>query len=167
MNTTITDSSIRNRKKLSYANFAERLTITIPTLWLGFVLSISFMEAWLKFQAEGVTQIIGLNIGRLVFSALNKVELLFLIVLTVSTFKTIWSDKNKIQRNILMLLISILLIQTFYLLPSLDQRATMIINGTSPSESHLHLFYVVLEIVKVVSLGFFSHNTLIILNEQY
>jgi len=45
---------------------------------MGFVLSISFMEAWLKFQAEGVTQAIGLSIGRLVFGALNKVEWFFL-----------------------------------------------------------------------------------------
>ncbi len=56
-------------------SFSQRVSITIPILWLGFVLSISFMEAWLKFQAEGVTQVIGLNIGRLVFGTLNKVEL--------------------------------------------------------------------------------------------
>ena len=55
--------------------FSKKILIVTPILWLGFVLSISFMEAWLKFQAEGVTQIIGLSIGRLVFNALNKVEL--------------------------------------------------------------------------------------------
>jgi len=53
-------------------SFSQRVGVTIPILWLGFVLSISFMEAWLKFQAEGVTQVIGLSIGRLVFGVLNK-----------------------------------------------------------------------------------------------
>ena len=36
-------------------------------LWIGFVSAISFMEAWLKFRAPGVTLTLGLGIGRLVF----------------------------------------------------------------------------------------------------
>jgi len=71
-------------------SFKRRTTIIISVLWLGFVLSISFMEAWLKFQAEGVTQVIGLSIGKLVFGALNKVEIFFLILLLVSSFKRYW-----------------------------------------------------------------------------
>lgn len=46
-----------------------------PT-WLGMVLGISFLETPLKFRAPGVTLQIGLGIGRLVFRALNAVELL-------------------------------------------------------------------------------------------
>ena len=64
--------------------FSKKILIVTPILWLGFVLSISFMEAWLKFQAEGVTQIIGLSIGRLVFNALNKVELFFFANLLIA-----------------------------------------------------------------------------------
>lgn len=30
-------------------------------LWIGFVLAISFMEAWLKFQAPGITLALGRN----------------------------------------------------------------------------------------------------------
>jgi hypothetical protein len=36
---------------------------------IGFLGAISFMEAWLKFKAPGVT--LPISIGRLVFSALN------------------------------------------------------------------------------------------------
>ena len=39
--------------------------------WIGFVCAISFLEAWLKFRAPGVTVPIGLGIGRLVFGALK------------------------------------------------------------------------------------------------
>ena len=42
-------------------------------LWIGFVCAISFMEAWLKFRAPGISVPLGLGIGRLVFNALNKV----------------------------------------------------------------------------------------------
>jgi hypothetical protein len=43
-------------------------------VWVGLVLAISFLEAPLKFRAPGVTIPIGLGIGRLVFRALNTVE---------------------------------------------------------------------------------------------
>jgi len=36
-------------------------------VWIGFVCAISFMEAWLKFRAPGITVPLGLGIGRLVF----------------------------------------------------------------------------------------------------
>ncbi|MDY0090288.1 MAG: hypothetical protein RBR78_07970, partial [Flavobacteriaceae bacterium] len=53
------------------------IALTASFLWIGFVCAISFMEAWLKFRAPGVTIPLGLGIGRLVFNALNKVEWIF------------------------------------------------------------------------------------------
>ncbi len=138
---------------------SNKLTISIPLLWLGFVLSISFMEAWLKFQAEGVTLAIGLSVGKLIFFALNKVELLFLLVIGILTFR-----KQSLQRkhlvNILVWLMVILLIQTFYLLPALNQRAEMIISGNPPTTSFFHIYYIFLEVLKVIALLIFSHLTL-------
>lgn len=141
-------------------SFGSRIRVTIPILWLGFVLSISFMEAWLKFLAEGVTQAIGLSIGRLVFGTLNKIEWFFMVVLIVSNFKSNRFSKEKTLRNIVSTLVVILLLQTFYLLPALDQRAEMIINGIEPSASYFHFYYVFLELLKVVLLGIFTHQTL-------
>ncbi len=50
-------------------------------MWMGFICAISFMEAWLKFRAPGVTVPIGLGIGKLVFGALNRVEWVFALVI--------------------------------------------------------------------------------------
>ncbi|EMY80532.1 hypothetical protein pgond44_11126 [Psychroflexus gondwanensis ACAM 44] len=141
-------------------SFSQRVGVTIPILWLGFVLSISFMEAWLKFQAEGVTQVIGLSIGRLVFGVLNKVELFFMIALLFSTLKAYGFKINKTLKTILISLLVILLAQTFYLLPMLDQRAVMIIDGTIPDSTYLHFYYVFLELLKVILLAIFSHQML-------
>ena len=138
----------------------KRLIITTSILWLGFVLSISFMEAWLKFQAEGVTQIIGLNIGKLIFFALNKVELFFMIILGILIVPKQRALKKKNLVNILGLLTVILLIQTFYLLPALDQRVDMIINGTPPVTSFFHFYYLLLEVIKVITLFIFSQLAL-------
>jgi hypothetical protein len=46
----------------------------VACVWLGMVLAISFLEAPLKFRAPGVTLALGLGIGRVVFAALNRVE---------------------------------------------------------------------------------------------
>ena len=53
------------------------LKIATPFVWAGFIGAISFMEAWLKFTAAGVTLATGLSIGKVVFDTLNKVEILF------------------------------------------------------------------------------------------
>ena len=56
------------------------IAVAITFVWLGMVLAISFLEAPLKFRAPNVTLQIGLGIGRLVFRALNSVEVVFAIV---------------------------------------------------------------------------------------
>lgn len=119
-------------------------------IWIGFVGAISFMEAWLKFQAEGVTLSIGVAIGNLVFNALNKVE----IVLCLGIVFIIFSDSknNKHLLKIALIPILILLIQTFYILPKLDQRVMLILKDKPLPKSYLHLIYVIFEIVKVISL---------------
>ena len=46
----------------------------VAFVWLGMVLTISFLETPLKFLAPGIALPLGLGIGRLVFRALNTVE---------------------------------------------------------------------------------------------
>lgn len=137
----------------------NKVIITTPILWLGFVLSISFMEAWLKFQVEGVTLIIGMSIGKLIFFALNKVEIFFMVILSISLFKKHWTLRKKNLVNLLICLMIILLIQTFYLLPALNQRVDMITNGNPPAASYVHFYYLFLEVLKVIVLIFFSQLT--------
>ncbi|MGM0478512.1 MAG: hypothetical protein ACQERC_04745 [Bacteroidota bacterium] len=117
-------------------------------LWLGFVGAISFMEAWLKFRAPGITLPLGLGIGRLVFHALNIVEWVLLIGMIINLYLRhgfTW------QPYYLWMLIPfvILVLQTVWVLPVLDARAEMHIQGVSVPPSKIHLIYVLFEIVKV------------------
>lgn len=57
------------------------MAIAAVFMWIGFVGAISSMEAWLKFRAPGITLPLGLGIGRLVFNALNKVELVLAVII--------------------------------------------------------------------------------------
>ncbi|WP_299104566.1 hypothetical protein [uncultured Tenacibaculum sp.] len=120
-------------------------------IWIGFIGAISFMEAWLKFQAEGVTLKIGLSIGSLVFNALNKVEL----TLAIGILITLVLTKNNIKINLLkrmLLPYSILLFQSCYLLPALDKRILSIQQGFPITKSYDHLWYVILEVIKITAL---------------
>ena len=124
-------------------------------LWIGFVCAISFMEAWLKFRAPGISVPLGLGIGRLVFNALNKVELVFALVVIINIF---WysSDILKWQNLAFAIPLALLLIQTFWLLPALDARAELHIQGQLVPSSNLHFYYVGIELVKVASLTIFG-----------
>jgi hypothetical protein len=56
-------------------------------------------------------------------------------------------------RNYFLLsVLGILLVQTFWLLPGLIESAELIISGSQPEESGIHLYYIMLEIVKVALL---------------
>ncbi|GJM28394.1 MAG: hypothetical protein DHS20C17_10290 [Cyclobacteriaceae bacterium] len=126
--------------------------VTAILLWIGFVGAISFMEAWLKFQAPGVNLAIGLGIGRLVFGVLNKIEWVFAVAILISAI----AGKVKILswENIFYLVpLFLLIIQTFWLLPELDARAERLIQNQQITPSNLHLYYVSGEIIKVVCLS--------------
>jgi hypothetical protein len=125
------------------------LLIIISCVWAGMLLGISFLEAPLKFQAPQVTLSIGLGIGRLVFKALNKAEIIFCLWIVAICFIIKPSGYIWILAGTLAI---ILLIQTVWLLPVLDQRAIAIINGETPKGSSPHLYYVTGEVVKVICL---------------
>lgn len=124
-------------------------------LWIGFVCAISFMEAWLKFRAPGITLSLGVGIGRLVFNVLNKVEWIFAVVILVNIIRSgtdLWKWKNLLFVVPLILL----LVQTSWLLPALDARAELLVQGELVFPSNLHFYYVGIEIIKVICLPLFG-----------
>jgi len=124
-------------------------------LWIGFVCAISFLEAWLKFQAPGVSLAIGLGIGRLVFATLNKIEWVFAIA--IAAHLTFLRKPSFGAPNFFALAAMIALVaQSVWLLPALDTRAERIIQGRLPDPSNLHFYYVAFEAVKVAGLVVFG-----------
>ncbi|MFZ6051193.1 hypothetical protein [Halocola ammonii] len=132
-----------------------RIATASVFLWIGFVCAISFMDAWLKFKAPGIDLKLGLGIGRLVFGALNKVE--WVLALAIVADVLLAKSRMLKSRNLFpALAVTILLIQTFWLLPELDSRAELILQDEAVPESGLHIFYVIVELIKVVSLVIFG-----------
>ena len=138
---------------------AFRINAAVVFLWIGFVCAISFMEAWLKFQAPGITLGLGLGIGKLVFGLMNKIEWLFAIIILFYLIQSKQVLTNK-SNFILLIPFLILAVQSFWLLPSLGSRADLIIEGETPPASSLHFYYVGLEIIKIICLGYLGINYL-------
>lgn len=131
------------------------VSLAAVLIWIGFVCAISFMEAWIKFRAPGVSLSEGLSIGRLVFKALNRVEWVLLVIALLDILIR-KGDLLLYSNWILIIPFAVLAAQTFWLLPSLDIRAEQIIAGQDVASSNLHLYFVIGEVVKVASLGLFT-----------
>lgn len=118
-------------------------------VWLGMVLAISFLEAPLKFRAPGVTIPIGLGVGRIVFRALNLVEigLGFGLALTLSAVTFTGSVLAWF------VVIAVVLVgQLAVIRPRLNRSSDRVLAGENLPRSRVHLVYIALEVAKVVSL---------------
>jgi len=127
------------------------LPVAMVLFWAGFVCSISFMEAWLKFRAQGVTIPIGLSIGNKVFTAMNRTEWVFFSLFIITAWRH-FGLKPAGTLVLTLLLLAVLVIQSFVLLPQLSERVFRIIDGETVEKSTLHLQYVIAEVIKVGTL---------------
>ncbi len=106
------------------------------------------MESWLKFRAPGITTELGLGIGKLVFGALNKIEIVCFFIIVIELTLN-FRQKNLLVKSIVFGLMSILILQTFWLLPELTQMIENYKVGIKPTSKYQHLTYVMLEVIKV------------------
>jgi hypothetical protein len=125
------------------------VAVAATFVWLGMVLAISFLEAPLKFRAPGVTTVIGLGIGRLVFRALNVAEVVLALVVVVAG---VLAGASTAQGGAIGVLVVVLLAQLALVRPRLDRRSDRVLAGETLPRSRLHLAYIGLEVAKVVVL---------------
>jgi hypothetical protein len=100
----------------------------LATLWLGFVLAISFMEAWIKFQAPFLPRHIGLSVGRTVFQGLNAVEAPLAVGLVLVHAIATFEKSQGMAVGLLIALIVLLVLQVVWVFPKLNIRGDYIID---------------------------------------
>ncbi|OCB30560.1 hypothetical protein A5675_02425 [Mycobacterium malmoense] len=125
------------------------VAVAVTFVWLGMVLAISFLEAPLKFRAPNVTLQIGLGIGRLVFRALNTVEVCF--ALLVVAIVVAGPAPVGITAAIFVAA-GALALQLIAVRPRLTRRSDSVLAGSDGPRSRAHYVYVGFEVVKVVAL---------------
>ncbi|WP_297599415.1 hypothetical protein [Mycobacterium sp.] len=125
------------------------IAVALDFVWLGMVLAISFLEAPLKFRAPNVTLQIGLSIGRLVFRALNTVEVAFALVIGAIV---IAGPSRAGVVVAIVVVAAALAVQLVAVRPALTRRSDRVLAGSDGPRSRAHYGYVALEAVKVVGL---------------
>jgi hypothetical protein len=118
-------------------------------IWFGMSAGISLLETPVKFTAPTITRAIALDVGRVVFAALNIAELVALVVLL---FLVIISGRVRELLVACSALILIMIAQTGWLLPELASRSQLIIAGLEPEPSIAHGTYAVLQLLKLALL---------------
>lgn len=132
---------------------AAAVGAAVTFCWIGMVLAISFLEAPLKFRAPGVTLQIGLGIGRLVFRALNAVEIVFAAVM----LSTLLSDppQTAVLAAVAVAVVA-LVVQLVAVRPRLTRRSDAVLAAGPEAEnlprSTAHYAYVALELIKLAGL---------------
>jgi len=131
--------------------FIKVLIISLSFIWVGAILSISFVEAPLKFQAPNITTVLALGIGKIVFQALNIIEI---IISTLIIISLIFLKLDKKIWILYLLPISILMIQSIWFLPLLMERADLVINNQPLPENYYHIIYGICEAVKFLLIAY-------------
>ena len=126
-------------------------------VWIGMNVGISLIETPARFSAPSISRPIALDVGRAVFSALSKAELLalliLLIVVRIASLTARWW-------SVCALLALILLAQGVWLIPELSSRTDMILAGSQPPPSSAHGIYAALELSKIGLLLFLGFSSL-------
>lgn len=126
-------------------------------LWVGITVGVSLIATPLRFTAPSITRPVALDVGRVVFAALNKAEflamLLLLIVVRVASLTRKWWA-------VCALLALILLAQGVWLIPELAARTDVILSGGEPPKSYAHSVYAALELSKIGLLLFLGFSSL-------
>ena len=125
--------------------------------WTGITTGVSMIATPARFTAESITRPVALDVGRVVFATLNRVEfaalfLLLIIVRLSGRSSTLWAWCS--------VLALIVLAQGVWLIPELAARTDFIMAGGEPPPSNAHAIYSTLELGKIAILLFLGFRTL-------
>ena len=118
---------------------------------------VSLLATPVRFTAPLITRPVALDIGRVVFAALNKAELIALVMLLIIVRVSGRARELWMQCSALIL---ILLAQSVWLLPQLAARSQQIVAGVEPAPSMLHGTYSALELLKLLLLLYLGFRSL-------
>lgn len=134
-------------------------TAILATLYTGLLLGVSFLATPVKFLAPSLTLPVALDVGRQTFMVFNITELVCALALLALALLAASRRPQMLAGGVLLLVV----IQTIWLLPVLDARVEIILQGDMPPPSQLHNLYIAMDALKLVlliavaTLGFRVH----------
>lgn len=124
--------------------------LLLPAVWIGLIIAIDLIEAPLKFQAPGITIPLGLGIGRLVFTAMNIVEVVIAILLAIAVFRRPRPSRASFVVGGVIALC--LIVKTAVVRPLLAVHTDAVLTGTSNGGSMTHYGYIAVDAVIFIAL---------------
>jgi hypothetical protein len=129
----------------------------ICLIWFGMTAGVSLLATPVRFSAATITRPVALDVGQVVFAALNKAEFVALIILLIlvrvsGVAKDLWAGCGALAL--------ILIAQSLWLLPELTARTQQIIAGMEPPPSFVHGAYSVLELSKLLLLLYLGFRSM-------
>jgi hypothetical protein len=118
-------------------------------VWIGMLLGVSFLATPAKFLAPSLDLPVALDVGRQTFRVFSIVEVAASLLL-LATAVLVGRARVAVLVAVIVCLVAF---QVFWLLPVLDDRVEIILQGGMPEESGLHSLYVVIESAKLLLLG--------------
>jgi hypothetical protein len=120
----------------------------VALVWLGIVIGVSFMATPIKFTASTLDLPTALEVGRVTFRLLERVEWMLALALIANA----WLARQRPPWSFYLVVI-VLAAEAFWLLPVLGVRTDAIRAGARPPASNLHVVFIAAELVKCVALG--------------
>jgi hypothetical protein len=129
----------------------------VAFLWVGMSVGITMIATPARFGAASVTRAIALDVSRDVFAALNKAELVALVILLITVRVSgqatrLWGLCGAVAL--------IVIAQSVWLIPELSARTDLIMDGVVPPKSYVHAIYSSLELFKIGLLLFAGFTSL-------
>lgn len=118
-------------------------------LWAGLLLGVSFIATPVKFMAPNLTMPIALEVGKATFHVFNKIEWGVLILVVLAAYL---HSPHMLKWWLIGMLAMLMALESFWLLPALDIRADLVIAGGSAAPSKLHWFYIMADVIKLITL---------------
>lgn len=120
----------------------------VAAVWAGLLLGVSFLATPAKFLAPSLSLSVALDVGRHTFAVFNKLEWLLAATVLLMAF----GARARLSAMLVIAVCLVVVVETFWLLPLLDQRAGLIILGQQPPASNRHSLYILLELAKLAAL---------------
>ncbi len=125
----------------------------VAVLWAGLLLGVAFLATPVKFLAPSLELSVALDVGRQTFMVYNWVEIALLGATLGLLPVTAPSRPTVVTAAVIALLVAL---QTIWLLPALDARVQVILEGGTPPDSSLHTIYIAVDSLKLLLLGLLS-----------
>ena len=123
-------------------------------VWLGIVVGVSLIATPAKFRAESLDLEVALDVGRTTFGLFSWLQ--WALVIALASLVARAHQQGRADRRHWLLVVGvglILLAQSVWILPELNDRVAIVIAGDPLPDSPIHFIFAIFEGTKIVMLG--------------